>query len=198
MNPYCMLANGRVADIEQVEDMITSYIAVHCGLRGLNPDSISKTYLPGIAGTLDKKRSGCRHVFRCATHSKEVKLVLKGFKRSFDEMNPKANNIVLPYGYDLALKSKIVSEREGLFGGADVNILVERVFVCQVVGITFLLRKSEHIVKKTKHGYTIPLCRNHITFFDKQNKPIAYEQIGKIQSWTVVLNVRFAKADQSG
>jgi len=199
MNEDCLSSDGKVMREKRIEDMVTSYIAVHCGLRGLDPKTLEVTYLPGIAAIFDKRRAECSQLFRKVTHSKEVKLVLKGFQRRYEECNPRANKIVLPYGYDLAILSRTVPENLQLFKGKDAEVLMQRAFVCQVMGITFLLRKSEHIIKKSKHeDRKTPLHRNQIVFFTRGQIPIAYKDIGNIEAHAVVLNVKFAKADQSG
>lgn len=196
-----MLGNGSVADIDKMEDMIASYASLQCGLRGLDPSSLSKTYLPGIAATLDLKKAKCAVDFRRAMNGKEIKLIMKGFTKRYDRKNPKADKIRMPYGYDLAIRSKKVMRKLNMFNGEDERILRQRIFVCQVVGITFLLRKSEHIASVNRKGRAIvPLCRKHITFFNGKGKAIKYKNVGteKYKAETVTLNVRFAKADKSG
>ena len=171
---------------------------MHCGLRGLDPDTLYKTYLPGIAATLDLKRAKCAVEFRKAMACKEVKMVLEGFRKRHEKQSPKAERIKMPYGLDLALRSRKVMYRMKKFEGNDKEILMKRIFVCQVVGITFLLRRSEHIVKRKQKD--APLLRRHLTFFDRSNKPIKYEDIGKQahKASSVTLNVIFSKTDQSG
>jgi len=132
-------------------------------------------------------------------NGKEVKLVMAGFRREYDKKNAKADKLRLPFGLDLAIKSKQVMKQCHMYSryGQDEDILIERVFVSEVVGINFLLRKSEHIMTKGKHA-AAPLLRKHVVFFDINNRPIHYIDIGKITAHSVVLNVTFAKADQSG
>ena len=201
MNRYCLLKNGSTASIERMEDMIASYVSLQCGLRGLDPSSIIKTYLPGIAATFDMKRARCAENFRRAMNGKEIKLVTKGFTKRFDREHPKAEKIKMPYGYDLAIRSKKVMKKNKLFHGKDKDILMWRAFVCQVIGITFLLRKSEHISARDKKGKSvIPLRRKHFTFFYENGRAIKYKNIGrdKHEAHTVTINVRFAKTDKSG
>ena len=48
---------------EFLEDVLCDYIAVQCGIRGLSPNSIIKTYLPGIAYTLEMKKNQLVNIF---------------------------------------------------------------------------------------------------------------------------------------
>ena len=195
----CLSSRGDSLTLEVIEDMITSYACVSCGIRQLSPYSIQSTYLPGVASTLDFRRAPSKFLFRQAMNGKEVKLVMAGFKRAYDKTSAKADKLRLPYGLDLAIKSKQVMRTTGMYRkyGKDEDILIERVFVSEVVGINFLLRKSEHIMTKGKAA-AAPLLRKHVVFFDINNRHIPYEQVGKVRAHAVVLNITFGKVDQSG
>ena len=183
----------------EIEDMVTAYVCVTCGIRNLNPHSVASTYLPGVAATLDFQRVPSKTLFRNAINGKEVKLIVDGFKREFDKKNPMAHKLRLPFGFDLAIKSKDVMRARKIYSkhGTDEEILIDRIFVCETVGINFLLRKSEHIMTKGI-GAAPPLCRKHLVFFDKESKPIPYNSVGLIKAWWVVVNITGGKADQSG
>jgi hypothetical protein len=181
----------------EIEGAIAAYVVVYCGMRGVSPDTISKTYLPGIAGTFDLQRSECKTTFRKATNGKEIKLVVAGFDRRYNSKNPKANRLRLPYGLDMALKSKQIMRDKAMFTGPDAEILIERVFVCEIIGITFLLRKSEHM-RTPGRAAAHPLIRRHVVFFDSEGRPIEYDRIGLQIAASVCINIVFAKADQSG
>ena len=196
----CLSGSGDSLSLEAIEDMITSYVCVSCGIRQLSPHSIQSTYLPGVAAKLDMMRSPSKFLFRHAMNGKEVKLVIAGFKRAYDKKNPRADKLRLPFGVDLAMKSRQVMKAMGMYRRyeKDEDILIERVFVSEVVGINFLLRKSEHIMTKGK-GAAAPLRRKHVVSFDKDNRHIHYNDVGRsVKAQSVVLNVTFAKADQSG
>ncbi len=49
--------------------------------------------------------------------------------------------------------------------------LQQRLFVCQAVGVMFMLRRSEHVYYKSGKA---PLLRKHLTFFDKVGGVIPY------------------------
>lgn len=185
--------------MEEIEDKITAYTVLCCGIRKMNPVSISGVYLPGVAGRFDQERSGCRFAFRDAIKGREVKLVLAGFQRGYNAKNPAAERMKLPFGLDLAVASKGVMKESGIFDkqGKDVRVLIKRVFVCEVVGINFLLRKSEHIMTDGKAAAP-PLRRRHIIFFDQRGHPIKHKHMNRGQSYSAVIDITFAKADQSG
>ena len=198
MDPLCRLPGGGIEDNWQMENRIAAFIVVCCGLRELNPESVSKVYLPAIAGTFDMIRAECAIRFRQASNSKEIKLVTAGFERRYNSKHPAVNRIRMPYDMDMAIKSRRVMQDQGIFAGQDSQVLRDRVFVCSIVGITFLLRKSEHMRNPNEKAAATPLFRRHITFFALDKQPIPYDQVGFELAEKVVVNVTFAKNDQSG
>jgi hypothetical protein len=64
--------------IEVIENVITAYACVSCGISQLSPYCIQATYLPGVAATLDMERAPSKDLFRQAMNGKEVKLVMAG------------------------------------------------------------------------------------------------------------------------
>lgn len=183
---------------EQIEDLIMNYVAIQCGVRNINPESVRKVYLPGIANHFDRERRECAQIFRVLKNGKQVKMVVAGFERMYEKRNPKAGRARLPFGLDLALESKKVMREQRMFV-SDMRhqlMLEQRVFTCETVGIVFMLRKSEHI--KAKDTLRLPLLRSEVLFSDRENRLIEYKNIGKTQAWYVTLNVQFSKTDQSG
>ena len=71
----------------------------------MNPESIRRVYLPGIATHFDKERKPCADVFRV------VKMVIVGFEKIFEKENPKAGRVRIPFGLDMALVSKKVMKK---------------------------------------------------------------------------------------
>ena len=98
---------------------------------------------------------------------------------------------------DLALKAREVllsrTYYAKQFNDADNEVLRRRVFVSMIVGITFMLRKSEHIGSTDKD----PINRLDVTFFDESGQRILYKDVGKRVAQSVILNVQFAKTDPS-
>jgi hypothetical protein len=158
----------------------------------MSPDSIRRTYLPGIAGAFDQLREENR--FRSCANSKEIKLLTKGFQRFYDKRNPKSGRIKTSFGMDLDLKSKRIMMSKAV--GPVAITQANRLFTCMAVGIYFMLRRSEHI--HSAGGTATPVHRRNLTFFDKQNQVIPYERIGKVKAEIVTLNVEFSKTDSSG
>lgn len=198
-SPECIDERGNVYDDEHIEDMVANYMTLQCGIRKLAPDSITGTYLPGIVSAFGMWRLRSAKSFRAAVRSEEVKLTARGFQRQFNKSNPKANRIKLPYCLDMALKSKQSMTRRDAFkkqGPQAAEMLQARIFLGQLLGIVFMLRKSEYIY--SPKATATELTRRHVTFFDHRDKPIPYHLVGEIKARSVVLNIEFAKADASG
>jgi len=130
--------------------------------------------------------------------SKQVKMVISGFQKIFKKKNPKSNRVKIPFGLDLAIASKAIMRATGMFAACEPQreMLETRVFVCETVGIVFMLRKSEHIINKKSSK--LPLLRSQVLLFDKDSKPISYTDIGIIKAWAITLNIQFSKTDPSG
>lgn len=202
VNWNCLYSNGVVFDVNKMEDVISGFMSLQCVMRSLAPDTIMYTYLPGIAAWFDRLREKCNIVFRIAISSKEQKFVHRGLARVYDRLNPVSGRVKLAYGIDLALKSISSMRNRNMFknSNAGSSIMQTRAFVCQCVGIYFLLRRSEHIEAKvgTAKGTAITLTRKHITFFDSSGRPIPYMNVKRVRAVSVALNIEFAKTDSSG
>ena len=161
-------------------------------LRLRPPDSVRRTYLPGIAGAFDQLRE--ENHFRACANSKEIKLLTKGFQRFYDKRNPKSGRMKTSFGMDLALRAKRIMLSKA--AGPVAVMQADRLFTCMAVGIFFMLRRSEHI--HSARGTATPVHRRNLTFFDEQNRVIPYLLIGKTKAEIVTLNVEFSKTDSSG
>lgn len=198
-DPNCVDEDGNVLDDDAMEDIISNYVTLQCGIRKLSPHSVSGTYLPGIASTFDKWRSKCKTKFRIAIRSKEVKLTVDGFKRQYDKKNPKATRVKTPYGMDLAFKSIAVMKAMGAFnrfGVEGARIMRKRVYAAETTGTNFLLRQSEYL--QSGQGTATTATKRHMTFFDYNNKPIPYNRVGEVKAKRLTFNAPFAKTDASG
>lgn len=176
-------------------------MAVQCGLRKLSPKTIGETYLPGVAHGLDKhcRGSGAAELVRRAIASREIKTLLKGFERFYSKNNPKSDRVKLPFCMDLALKAKAIllqTQFKRIQQGSRSHIILQRrIFVSMVMGITFLLRKSEHIGSMDK----LPISRRAVTFFDKYNRAIPYKEVGlNTKAQSVLANIQYSKTDLFG
>jgi hypothetical protein len=185
--------------LSAVVSVVIGYVAVQCGLRLLDPTSIRKTYLPGIVATFEMNRVFDSPI-EAACKCKEVRLLLRGFQRFYDKNHPKASRMKIAYGMDLAVESQrtMVGMSGSDVRSADARrdfTLRQRLFVCQAVGVMFMLRRSEHVYYKSGKA---PLLRKHLTFFDKAGGVIPYWRIGSVPAKKVVINVTFSKTDHSG
>ena len=193
------MTRGAVFGREKMEDVVADYIVLMCGIRGLSPRSVYKTYLFGVAAWNDMFRKPCSIEFRKAIVSKEVKMIYKGFLDSYDKEHPRALRKKLPWGLDLVMKSIQMMSKRKLYGERGIlatRLLRKRIVLCQIVGIMFMLRKSEHI--ESKVGSVRPLRRRDITFFDKEKAAIPYALVGHVKAQSVATNIDFSKADTSG
>jgi hypothetical protein len=199
VDAYCEEDDGSVFCAEKIEDIISDYITMQCGIRKVAPQSVIKTYLPGVAAGFDMMRKKCSKRFRVAISSKEIKLAAQGFQRKYDKLNPKATRMKLPYCMDLVVKSKKAMRKRNAFhrfGERVAAMLRKRVYVAQTVGSQFMLRKSEHIGSPV--ATATKMTRRKVVFFDIDNKPIPYAKVKKVKAMSVWLNVDFAKTDASG
>jgi hypothetical protein len=192
-----------VFDDETIEDRITGYMSLQCMVRELAPDTVSATYLPGIAAHFDSVRAMCSKSFRTAINSKEVKFILRGIERSYAKLHPASGKVKLAYSMDYASRSKVVMRKRGTFSeyGTDgMRIKQKQAFVAQALPIYIFLRKSEHIAVPAGavKGTAITLTRQHITFFDEFENAISYDKVGIIMAASVAVNVPYSKTDAKG
>jgi len=184
--------------VEETVAHVNTYIAIQCGMRGMHPSSLRKTYLPGIRATFAMGRE--INNFENAIASKDVKLVLEGCEKVYLKMHPVADKVKIAFGMDLALCSKEVMKKLGTFkeDPRHMELKQKRMFVVMCVGIYFMLRKSEHISKKD--GSPAGLKRAKVTFLDYHNRTIPYDCIGKpgYEARKVCIPTDFSKTDFSG
>ena len=194
----CRHDNGKLWSVQETVEQVNAYIAVQCGMRGMHPLSIKKTYLPGIKATFTIRRE--TNNFENAVASRDVKLVLEGCAKVYLRMHPVSEKVKIAFGMDLALCSKATMRRMNTFreDPRHMELKQKRMFVVMCVGIYFMLRKSEHISKKD--GSPAGLKRAKVTFLDHQNKPIPYDCIGKpgYRARKVCIPTDFSKTDFSG
>jgi hypothetical protein len=178
-------------------DALANYVVVQCGIRKLNPDSVTRTYLPGIAAAFELRN--CKNKIRHAVNNRELKLLAKGFQRQYDKYKPKSGRTKIAFGIDMAKRAKTLMNEQNCFGHHNqrsAQMLRQRVYTCMAVGIFFMLRCSEHI--KLSRSEKLPLSRRHIIFFDESEKVISYNNIGRKKAQSVSINVEFSKTDASG
>ena len=186
-------------DFESTQRLIGHYVAIMCGVRLMSPDSLKKTYLPGIAATFDLHQK--RNLFRLASNSKEVKLGLRGFTNFYRKHNPKSERVKVAFGMDLAVASKNIMRGQRYYDHGEktvprLKVRHARYYLVMCVGIMFLLRCSEHI--KSRSDLVDPVKRSDFAFFDNNDRRIPYDQIGLIPASSVTITIKFTKTDRSG
>ena len=122
-----------------------------------------------------------------------MKRLTNGFKRMWFREHPESENIKVPFTPEMALVALVLLEvRVDL-----LEIEKDRIFTAMVVGIAFLLRKSEHIGNKI--GTAPPLRKKDVVFFDRDDRVIPYHLVGgTTRAERVAINIKFSKADQTG
>ena len=149
---HCMdNSNGKPLPTENVQQAIIKYISWQCGVCMLAPRSIRKTYLPGIAKTMDKAM--ILNNFRESSKSAIVRCVLDGYRNMWARQHPASDSIKIPFTTVLA-KAAVRLIRTGdvtLHGlrlastSPTTTMLTARIYASLMFGIFFLLRKSEYL-----------------------------------------------------
>ena len=169
-------SNQLLADIP-AEDFLAGFIAYEM-YRGMNPESIRKAYLPGIAANFDSNRIS--NNFRKTISSSWIKNVVKGFAKIYFKKpgNSKADNRRMAFTGEFI--PYIIDAMDSAFGKDRCTVDMKNMELLAVrVGIWFVLRKSEYLPNgKSNLGYSkfgIPL--DCIIFTDVNGKAVNYEEL---------------------
>ena len=203
-NVDCLLPDGKPMDLSTCCTKIDLYIGFECGLRQINPNSISGTYIPGIA-----KRFMIHKIinnFKAAAYHDITKTLLDGYIRIWHEKFPDGQNAKIPFTMVLALQSERFLRSgditytsfptTGEPGRAALNTM--RMTSALLFGIFFLLRKGEFLPQsKSTHAHR-PLLRSHLRFMDSNRRVIPYHLIGHVRASWLTLTITFSKTDQTG
>ena len=205
---YCMdIVTRYPLPLESVQEALIQYISWQCGVCMLSPRSIRKTYLPGIAKTMDK--SMVNNLFRTASKSPMVRCVLDGYRNMWARQHPASDSIKVPFTAVLAKEAiRLICSGQIKPTGLDYSgtsflakLMQAQLYAALIFGIFFLLRKSEYLTTKdpppTHSGARI-LRRRSVAFFDTLNARILYRRIGHIPARSIRLIVDFSKTDQLG
>jgi len=205
---HCMHSNSNTPlPSAIVQQAIIQYVSWQCGVCMLAPKSIRKTYLPGIAKTMD--RSMITNNFRESSKSPIVRCVLDGYRNMWARQHPASDSIKIPFTTVLAKESiRLINNNSiqphglNLVGRLPMaRTLTARIYAALMFGIFFLLRKSEYLTIKdpapSSSGARI-LRRHSIAFFDQNNARIPYQRIGHWQAYSIRLVINFSKTDQLG
>jgi hypothetical protein len=204
VDPLCggdAAVEGGATAIRALQTLLISYITVQCAIRMMAPQSIRKVYIPGIAVNLARRDQDTK-AWEDVAKSQPVTRVMRGFQRFYDKHNPAASRMKVAFGMDLAVRSKKVMRLGNLavksgMSADEKELIWTRMYTVMTVGIWFMLRRSEHIVAPGLKGKS-RLLRRLVVFFDKNGDRIPYEEVGHTKAAKVILNIEFAKTDQSG
>ena len=179
-----------------LEDCITAVgrFAAFEVARGMAPQSISRTYLPGIARHFDQQR--IRNNFRSAANSRDLKSLLDGFSRIYYKTTPASERRRLAFTAEL--QGGVIPACAAAFGHDRCPILRLAEPLAIKMGMWFCLRKSEYVPSNKNGRGTLGLPLSCITFSDGDNEVIPYAAIRPGIATRVTVNIRYSKTDQHG
>jgi hypothetical protein len=177
--------------LQVVESIVMRYLSFEIGLRGMNPRSINKTYLGGIASHF--VRIDARNLFQDAVASKTVKYVKRGYEKIHALMHPAGGSKKIAFTLELThhvndALDKCRSHMGKVFKRKAILLAI-------TLGIYFLLRKSEYLPVSAKNKGR---KWKFVKFFDSNGVQIPWNLIGKTRAYEVLLNVDKSKTDQYG
>ena len=190
-------SNQTLADIP-AEDFLAGFIAYEM-YRGMNPESIRKAYLPGIAANFDSNR--INNNFRKTISSPWVKNVVKGFAKIYFKRpgNSKGDNRRMAFTGEFI--PHIIDAMDTLFGKNRCSVDMKNMELLAVrIGIWFVLRKSEYLPNgKSNLGYSkFGIALSCIIFTDVRGTAIRYEELTLETVYHGSLKIGFSKTDQFG
>lgn len=183
-----------------VTDVVVSYFAFECGLRGLAPQSIVGVYLPGIVNLFNFNHMQSAPLIRLAASSPPVLMVASGFKRLYHQIHPASSSIKLAFTASSAHHSHGLLLSGAISSGLSPSLSDDfrvlgcfRVLAAMLFGIFFLLRKSEFLYKA---GKTSPPLRSSVVFLADDKSIIPHHLVGIIPARWLLFNVGQSKTDQ--
>lgn len=194
---FCMICsinwtlNG--ISLDEVTDIVLSYVGFEVGIREMSPLSIKGSYLSHINNYFITAR--LKNEFGTAVKSSIVQLILRGYERIYHLMFPIDGSRKFAFTIELVLHLKAALNKfkpEWLL----VDHLVEMLELAMEFGIYFLLRKSEYL----PCGKAMPngLQWKSIAFFDEEGNAIAWSSIRMKRIKTIQIKIKSSKTDQHG
>lgn len=193
LDPFTTVKDASLEDLCRLTER---FIALECGARQIAPQTIFRSYLPGIAYVFDMILPG--NHFRAATLSPRCKFMLAGFTKLYAKVHPEGRKVKIPFTLDLIcftydrLRSSAVSDHD--------RLQAYRMFLALSFGFMFLLRRSEYLSQPSRaKGTAVPFTRSLICFY-KGNARISYKNVG-LASWKatrVFVAIPFSKTDCVG
>lgn len=164
---------------------------MECGVRGLQPDSVIGAYLPNIINGFIMRGWDTDNIKK-ACSGQRFRFFKRGFEKMFDKKNPKCSRAKVAFTLYMALETVKTLEVKGMYGSR----YRQAIKLAMLIGIFFLLRKSEYLESNSKSKKGIRF--SDITFFTRDGKKIPWDFIGKVSANSVHLSVLFSKTDQHG
>jgi hypothetical protein len=175
--------------------IIIGYISFEVGVRGLIPRSICGAYISNIMNEFIV-RGWDTSAFEQAVACKRYRFFKRGFMKIYDKKNPKCLNAKIPFTLFIMRKTMAALRLMKCYLSRSGIRYLDGVELALMLGIFFLLRKSEYLQDRTKQK--LGLSFESVCFLDKNGELISWENIGKIRAMRVSLNIAFSKTDQSG
>jgi hypothetical protein len=177
-------------------------------MMGVQANSIQGVYLPGIATSLTVRGYDTGSKFSDVCKSPIIVTLLKGYQRPYDRANPKAKKVKIPFLLEMALKARqlVIQGQIRIHGHLCTNtqpitdqIGGWRIHIASLIGIFFLLRKSEFLEIDPRKRSDITSCtRQDFHFFDEKEQSIPYSMVGRVMARRIRLTINFSKTDSSG
>jgi hypothetical protein len=201
----CMSTANNPLTLEVCADFIDLFIGFECGLRQMNPTSITNVYLPGIAKTFDIMR--LFNNFRAAANHKVTQCVVDGYARAWAKKHPAHMRTKIPFTIVLALQTDSFLD-SGAIPTPGLPMVCDpsralfarvRITCALCFGIFFLLRKGEFLQKPMSlNCHHIPMQKSHLRFLTKEQHEIPFPMVGTVRATWLTITVVFSKTDQTG
>jgi hypothetical protein len=191
----CGNLDGNLFNWNKMTMLIIGYISFEVGVRGLSPRSIVGAYVSNIMNEFIIR--GWETIyFEQAVKCKRYGFFKRGFLKIYDKANPKCLQAKIPFTLFIALDTVAALRNMKCYRSCSGARYINGVEIALLIGIFFLLRKSEYLKDsdKKKNG----LRFKSICFIDYLGEVIPWEKVGKVLARRVSLNVAFSKTDQSG
>ena len=181
-------------NLDEVTNILLSYISFEIGLREMKPSSIEGSYLSHINNYFTTSR--IKNEFWAASKSNIVRLILRGYERIYYAMYPINGSRKFAFTIELVnhLSAAVAKYKPGWLLIKD---LVDMLQLAMVFGIYFLLRKSEFLPcqhERSPNG----IAWSCINFFDKDGRIISWDSIEVSKAKTIQIKIGKSKTDQSG
>ena len=199
---FCLALNVdpelRGLPVREVETIVGKYLCNEVLVRGLNPQSIIKSYFYLIKQTFYEDR--VENQFEAALRQPTFKLVVRGVERMHSERNPTSEVKKLAFTLELVKHLDVSLPRIVPTADSWKEVLRRKALtVGMELGIHFLLRRSEFLPCRTSSGEVSRGIRwSDIQFLDAEGHIIPFKAASLSRVISVSVLVRKSKTDQLG